>query len=119
MTNDRNAWYGSRARLIETIMADAQLADSTRVEAFANNIEELHPSLHAAVLAFLSTGKIDPSVSAAGYDLARIQREQQVGVLGAFTFIDGLIKHPEETMELLNSPHDRIIYGDEPKKVTQ
>lgn len=120
MTKDISSWYGPRARLIQIIMADAQIDDLSRAESFANDIEDLHPSLHAAVLAFLQTGSVDPSVSVAGYDLARIQREQQVGVLGAFTFIDALIKRPDETVELMHSPHDRIVYlDDEPKKVTQ
>lgn len=123
MTNDRKSWYGSRARLVESVMADAQTDDPIRATSFADRLESLHPSLHAAVLLFLQTGQVDPSVSILGYDLARIQREKQVGVLGAFTYIDGLITKPEETLELLRCfPHDSIVYlDDEPKskKVTQ
>ena len=116
MHRESKAWYGDDEQLVLSVMTDAQISNRAEAERFADDIRTIHESLRPAVIKFLKEGVVPSDLAVLGYTVDRVQQKYpQMGVLGAMTVLHGLLAHPETTLGHLNwSPHDSIIFADDP-----
>jgi hypothetical protein len=92
-----------------------QVIGADRATGTAKLIAELDPSLRPDFLKWVATGEADLGLAVNGYSISNIfsRKGARIGICGAFTYLDALIKQPDQTAKLLELKFDGFMWNDE------
>lgn len=102
---DQSNWIGlTHAEAIRRIIEETG-RDSIDAESLFRNLLAVHPGLRSAVRNWLCIGEVDREQQIEGWSIRRlIEGCFCRHVSEAFTWLDGLIKNPEYTLNILRTP---------------
>ena len=105
---------GDPARVVERFVESGR--DPVQAELLRRELIPLHQSLRPNLLHWLRTDEIDRTLHVKGYSIGWLLDEMWAdSVPTALTFLDGLIRFPSETLELLCKPRHGGIGVRKPK----
>lgn len=112
-TDTESSWMGPRNEVLDRLQLELE-SDRETAESLARELTPLHPSLRAEFLAWLKSEKVDLDREIHGWSLRKLIDEgHSTHVSQAFTWMNGLVIHPEQTQKLLNKPNC-VIVGSRP-----
>lgn len=118
MTDDGqtdDGWMGSPEWALQRIMAETG-EDPVDAERTRRNLLEIDVSLRSALLAWWKSGEVDLDCEYAGWSIRRLIAGGWCKyVAHAFTWLDGLVRFPEDTLEMLSEPRCEIIVDEATK----
>lgn len=88
--------------------------DAVEAEMLARWLEDVHPTLRADLVRWVTEHEVDLDREVQGWSLRRLVKENRSKhVSEAFTWMSALLFRPEETLRRLNARRDEIVMDPE------
>jgi len=107
-----DAWMGEPAWALERIMTETG-RDPVDAERLRRELAGVDVSLQAQVLGWWRGSAIDMDREVHGWSIRRLLRAGHcTHVIATFTWLDGLLRFPEETLQMLSEPRCELIFDE-------
>lgn len=108
-------WMGAPGWALERIMTETG-RDAVDAERLRRSLSKIEPSLRNDLLAWWREATVDMDREIAGWSIRRLLNEGWCKhVTPAFTWLDGLLRFREDTLQMLKEPRCELVFDEKTK----